>query len=316
MKLSRKQAFGVAAVIALIVAVLLFVVLSRRVSPPSAPEPQTVTVVVARANIPAYTELDAGMLEIKKLPKGQAPFGALSDPVEAIGQLAQFELEAGQTLTHRDVIPAGARQGLTFVIGEGMRAVTVALDPISGVGGFAQPTDRVDVVVTFDRSETTITKTVLQDVELLAINEQTIRPPARNQNHEVTDEGAKKKEEEAPATQQVKSATLAVTPPQAQILILSASRGSIHLVLRPRSDHSMVVLEPVSEWGIKGVGPPEMPKTEEELAAEEAARKRELEKEEVEKEEEPEKEAEEPEGPPPPTVTVIRGSEREVVVME
>lgn len=315
MKLSRKQAFGVAAVIALIVAVLLFVVLSRRVSPPRAPEPQTVTVVMARANIPAYTELAAGMLETKKLPRDQAPFGALSDPVEAIGQLAQFELEEGQTLTRRDVIPAGARQGLTFVIGEGMRAVTVALDPISGVGGFAQPTDRVDVVATFDRSETTITKTVLQDVEVLAINEQTIRPPAKNQNHDVTDEGAKKKEEEAPATLLVKSATLAVTPPQAQILILSAARGTIHLVLRPRSDHSLVALEPVSEWGIRGGQPPETPKTDEELAAEEAARKRELEKEEPEKEE-PEKEAEEPEGPPPPTVTVIRGSEREVVVME
>ncbi len=310
MKLSRRQAFGIAAVIALIVAVLLFVVLNKRVNPPKPVEAQTASAVVAKTHIPAYTELTAGMVEVKELPKSQVPSGALSDPVEAVGQLAQFELQAGQTLTRRDVMPAGARQGLTFVIGDGMRAVTVALDPISGVGGFAQPTDRVDVVATFDYGETTISKTILQDIEVLAVNEQTIRPPV--QTSETTDKTAETKKEEAPSTEKVKSATLAVTPREAQILILSASKGSIHLVLRPRGDHTAVALEASNEWGITGVKPT---KTTEEggaaAAAEEAPTKETPEKEKAAKEEEAK-----PEGPPPPTVTVIRGNQREVVTMQ
>jgi len=305
MKLSRRQSFGVAAAIALVVAVLLFVVLNKRVTPPEPVEAETVGVVVAKTNIPAYTELTAGMVEMKDVPKGQVPPQALGQLVVAIGQVAQFDLQAGQTLTRGDVMPAGARQGLTFVIGDGMRAVTVALDPVSGVGGFAQPTDRVDVVATFDQDDMTITKTVLQDVEVLAINEQTIRPPVRAAK--ASDAGAEKEKEEAPATEQIKSVTLAVTPHQAQILILSASRGSIHLVLRPRGDHAMVVLQSSNEWGITGRIPP--PEGEgEEKPAEEG-------EEEPEREKEPE-EAEKPTGPPPPTVTVIRGDQREVVVME
>jgi len=278
MKLSRRQAFGIAAVIALIVAVLLFVVLNKRVNPPKPVEAQTASAVVAKTHIPAYTELTAGMVEVKELPKSQVPSGALSDPVEAVGQLAQFELQAGQTLTRRDVMPAGARQGLTFVIGDGMRAVTVALDPISGVGGFAQPTDRVDVVATFDYGETTISKTILQDIEVLAVNEQTIRPPV--QTSETTDKTAETKKEEAPSTEKVKSATLAVTPREAQILI------------KPTKT--------TEEGGAAA-------------AAEEAPTKETPEKEKAAKEEEEEAK---PEGPPPPTVTVIRGNQREVVTMQ
>ena len=201
MKLSRRQSFGVAAAIALVVAVLLFVVLNKRVTPPESVEAETVGVVVAKTNIPAYTELTAGMVEMKDLPKGQVPPQALGQLVVAIGQVSQFDLKQGQTLTRGDVMPAGARQGLTFVIGDGMRAVTVALDPVSGVGGFAQPTDRVDVVATFDHEDMTLTKTVLQDVEVLAINEQTIRPPVRTAK--ASDASAEKEKEEAPTTEQI-----------------------------------------------------------------------------------------------------------------
>ena len=305
MKLSRRQSFGAAAAIALVVAVLLFVVLNKRVTPPEPVEAEAVGVVVAKTNIPAYTELTAGMVGMQDVPKDQVPPQALGQLVVAIGQVAQFDLKEGQTLTRGDVMPAGARQGLTFVIGDGMRAITVALDPVSGVGGFAQPTDRVDVVATFDQGEMAITKTILQDVEVLAINEQTIRPPVRAA--QASDAGAEKEKEEAPTTEQIKSVTLAVTPHQAQILVLSASRGSIHLVLRPRGDHAMVVLQSSNEWGITGRVPP--PEGEEQPGEE-------GEDEKPEREEEPEKEAEKPTGPPPPTVTVIRGDQREVVVME
>jgi len=300
-RLSRRQAFGVAAVIAAVVAVLLYVVLSKKVRPPEPTEPTTVAVVVAKSKIPALTPITEGMVEAQQVAREDAPRDALSNVNQAVGRISQYDLTKDQPLTRSDVAPRTAEQGLTFVIPEGMRAVTVALDPISGVGGFVFPGDRVDVLATFDQAEMMVTKTILQDVEVLAMNEQTIRPPTRKPA--ATEEGAQPSEK-APATTQVKSATLVTTPHQAQILILSASKGSIHLVLRPREDRTQIALETSNYWALVGVPPP-APEEPEEAPEEEPSVT------EVEKEE-----AKAAPRPPLPTVTVIRGGQREVVELE
>ena len=312
MRLSKKQAVSIAAVIALVVALLVYVVLSRQAQPVAPVEPTEVAVVVAKTNIPAMTEITEGMVETKTIPKAQAQPNYLSDPTMALGRVTQFELSAGQPLTRTDVVAASAQQGLTFVIPEGMRAITVALDPISGVGGFAQPNDRVDVLATFEQEDLTITKTVLQDVVVLAVNEQTMRPPPRKQV--TTEEGAETKEDKAPATEQVKSATIAVTPHQAQILVLSAAKGTVHLALRARGDHEFAPLEASNAWALVGRRPPPAEPTPEAAAAAEEEKAKE-EKAET-KIEEAKKEPEKPAGPPPPTVEVIRGNQREVVTMQ
>jgi len=292
-RLSRRQAFRVAAIIAAVVAILLYVVLSKQVGPPEPTEPTTVAVVVAKSNIPALTPITEGMVEVKQVAREGAPHNALSNANQAVGRISQYDLTKDQPLTHSDVAPRTAEQGLTFVIPEGMRAVTVALDPISGVGGFVFPSDRVDVLATFEQAEMVVTKTILQDVEVLAMNEQTVRPAAPRPAP--TEEEAQPSEK-APATTQVKSATLVVTPHQAQILILSASKGSVHLVLRPREDRAQIALETSNYWALIGVPPP--PPEEPEEAPEEEPSVTEVEKEEAKA---------------APTVTVIRGGQREVV---
>jgi Flp pilus assembly protein CpaB len=156
------------------------------------------------------------------------------------------------------VVARTASQGLTFVIPDGMRAVTVALDAISGVGGFVYPGDHVDVLTTMQQGEVTLTKTIVQNVEVLAMNELTSRPTA-SRGTQATDEqaaGSADDEGGAPAAEQVKSATLAVTPDQAQAVILSAFKGAVHLVLRPREDQTVVALAGQSDWDLVGLTPP------------------------------------------------------------
>jgi len=309
MRLSRKQAFMVAAVIALVAAALVYVVLKQQTRAPSPAEPLSTTVVVPKTTIPVDTTITAAMVETSTILTQDAPAQALTDANQAIGQLAQFELLKGRALTHADVMARSARGGLTFVIPEGMRAATVALDPITGVAGFIQPGDRVDVLATFQQAEMTVTKTILQDVQVLAMGRMTSRPSPKKTA--ATDEGAEKEGEEAPATQEVTSATVAVTPHEAQILILSASKGTIAMVLRARDDREMAALMPSNDWALAGLKPP--PPEEAEEADEEAA-EAEVEKEDAEKEKE--KAEKEPEKPPPPSVEVLRGGEREVVVVE
>jgi pilus assembly protein CpaB len=172
--------------------------------------------------------------------------------------IAQTAIKQGETLTGADVGPRSARQGLTFVIPDGMRAVTVALDAISGVGGFVYPGDRVDVLVTFQQGEVAVTKMILQNVEVLAMNELTRRPASQQQGAtQVSDQGTTTAEGEGePETIQVKSATLSVSPDEAQSLLLSAFKGAVHLALRPRESDEVVSLAGQTDWSLMDMEPP------------------------------------------------------------
>ena len=145
MRLTRKQAFGIAGIIAVGVAVLVYYLLSSSAKTEQLEKPQTVGVVMATTNIPAYTKITSGMIELKNVAVSAAPSNALTTVAQAVGQLTQYAIPKGQLLVRGDVVTADATQGLTFVIPKGRRAVTVALDPISGVGGFVYPGDRVDI---------------------------------------------------------------------------------------------------------------------------------------------------------------------------
>ncbi|MGD9496046.1 MAG: Flp pilus assembly protein CpaB [Armatimonadota bacterium] len=305
-----------AAVIALVVAGLVYLVLSQQARPTAPTAPQLTTVVVATRTIPAFTTITPDMITVKEMDTGALPAGVLTAPEQAINKLAQMEIKANAPVTRAAVTERTAAQGLTFVIPKGLRAVTVGLDPISGVAGFVQPGDRVDVLATFQQGETTITKTILQNVEVLAMNEVTTRPSARQAQPTDQAQQGQPAQGEAPATEQVKSATLAVSPDQAQSLVLGAVKGTLHLVLRPREDESVVSLAGQSDWALMGLQPPppkeakpEAETTEERMAATgwppgwaappaaPAA-------------------APAPAAPAPkpaPTIEVIRGTEREVV---
>jgi pilus assembly protein CpaB len=268
-RLTRSQAFAVAAIIALIVAALVYFVLTRQTAPPEPEEPEELTVVTAATDIGPYKTITPEMLSATDMKADAAPRGALTDPSQAIGKISQGALTEGSVLTQGDVGTRSARQGLTFIIPSGMRAVTVALDPISGVGGFVFPGDRVDVLTTFQQGEVIMTRTILQNVEVLAMNEQATRPQP-GASPQATDQqggggdgggggagGDGQQDGGAPSIQQVRSATLAVSPDEAQTLLLAAYEGAMHLALRPREDESVASLSGATKWSVMGVQPPE-----------------------------------------------------------
>jgi len=221
--------------------------------------PTTVNVVVATQDIAPYKTISSEMIELREMSSAATPDGALTAPGQAVGQIAQVQIASGQPITRGQVTARTAAQGLTFVIPEGLRAVTVALDAISGVGGFVYPGDHVDVLTTLQQGEVTLTRTIVQNVEVLAMNDLTSRPSASRGQQQATDqEGATGTQAEsgAPAAEQVKSATLAVTPDQAQAIILSAFKGAVHLVLRPREEEAIVSLQSTSDYGLMGLSAP------------------------------------------------------------
>ncbi len=250
MRLSRSAVFGIAFAAALLAAVLLYSYWARygRARPEGAPPaPETVSVVIAAADIPAESVIGAEAVTTTDLPADRVPRNAATHASEVLGKVASVVLPTGTVIELDKLAEPGPAQGLAWTVSPGMRAVTVALDPVSGVAGFLKPGNRVDVLATVPQGDTTVALTVLQDVKLLAIG-----PQAQRTTEEEPEEGAPP----GPRAQEQPTATLEVTPDGAQDLVLADEKGELRLTLRAATDHTMEGLPNVTEWQLTGLTPP------------------------------------------------------------
>lgn len=265
MRLSRTAVFGIAFAAALFAAVLIYAYWARygRVGPGAPPPtPEMVSVVTAAKDIPAESVIGAESLTATDLPAERVPRSAATDPSQVLGKVANVVLPTGTVIELDKVAEPGPAQGLAWTVTPGMRAVTVALDPVSGVAGFLKPGNRVDVLATVPQGDTTVALTVLQDVKLLAIGQQAQR---------TTEEEPKEGAPAGPRAQEVPTATLEVTPDGAQDLVLADQKGDLRLTLRAATDHAMAGLPNVTEWELTGLTPPAKGGTGEGAGPKEAA---------------------------------------------
>jgi pilus assembly protein CpaB len=264
MRLTPRVAVGIAVVCGALAALLVYVYLrSFQPKPAQAPpKPADVSVVVPVMDVPPNTVLTAEKLAMVKLPADQAPKTALRDPGEAVGGVSLTKLVAQKPILASQVMARGPGLGLAGIVPPGMRAVTVAVDPVTGVAGLLKAGDRVDVVATFEAGENLVAKTILQDVELLALGAQTIAVEGAVEEEPAPEAEAAptkgKSTKGAPKTEPAKgtgssktsardaktiqypNATVAVTPEDALKLVVATQRGMIRLVLRPVGEHDYI----------------------------------------------------------------------------
>ncbi len=185
---------------------------------------ETTNVVVAAIDIPAGSRIIDNQAKTLLWPKASVPVGTAQDPKPLVGRLVISGFAAGEPIVEGKLAPPeGGRLGvMTYLIPTGMRAMTVAVDQVVGVGGFLQPDSRVDVVTTVQppRGNERISKIVLQDVRVLAIG-QTVE-----------------QKEGKPVT--VPNVTLALTPEDSEKLAIAGSEGKLQLVLRNVGDKEVV----------------------------------------------------------------------------
>ena len=182
------------------------------------PEKQlaTQTIVVAKQPLRFGTELSAAMLQEVPWPADAVPAGAFNTINSLLGggrRVVLAAVEQNEPVLALKVTGAGQRATLSALVKPGMKAVTIRVNDVEGVGGFVLPGDHVDVALTrtIDKGDAT-TEVVLQNTRVLAIDQ-------------VADERAAK------ATV-AKSVTLEVTTLNAQKLWLASSVGSLSLLLR------------------------------------------------------------------------------------
>ena len=128
-------------------------------------------------------------------------------------------IEPNEPLLSVKITGAGQRATLSALVRDGMKAVTIRVNDVEGVGGFVLPGDRVDVVLTRQVDKTSASNDlVLQNARVLAIDQ-------------VADERADK-----PTV--AKAVTLEVDMVGAQKLSLASSVGTLSLMLRKAGEAS------------------------------------------------------------------------------
>jgi pilus assembly protein CpaB len=188
------------------------------------PDLDLVPVVVATTDLTYATELRPEHLQIAYYPSAAVPEGSFADPDSLIAQTTKVFLTAREPVLATKLTSVGG--GLSLRIPRTMRATSMDVNVVSGVSGFVLPGDRVDVVVIIDRygkKKEAISRTILQDVEVLAAGQKT--------NHK-GDNPVK-----------VQAVTLLVDPEGAEKLALALHEGRLHLVLRNPGDHEIASIK-------------------------------------------------------------------------
>lgn len=206
------------------------------------PATQTM-VVVARKEIKPLQLLRPEHFTVKQVKADGVPRDAVATPDDLKGKVALVTMTPGQVVTERQVQSRGPELGLAYSVKPPLRAVTVALDPIIGVAGFPKPGNHVDVLATFTTDYGMVTRTVLQDVEILAIGN-------RVQPTEIDPKTGKQAQAEEKPT-----ATLAVLPGEAEKLILAENRGKLRLALRAVDDKTYASRNMTKELTVVGIAP-------------------------------------------------------------
>ena len=176
-------------------------------------------VVSAARNLNPGEVLEESDLMMARWPVEMEIAGYFSDMAEVIERVLLTPVVTGEPILASKLAPVGSLGGVTSLIPPGMRAITVAVNVVSGVGGFILPNSKVDILATVYSTpsrENATTRIILQDIKILAID-QTYRS-----------------KDSDPI--EVKSVTLLVTPEAAEQLALAATEGKLQLMLRNTID--------------------------------------------------------------------------------
>src|SRR5262245_13814730 len=104
-------------------------------------------IAVAQLDIQLGDRIAPEMIKLVEWPSGSIPDGAFSDPKLLDGRVAKTNLQRGEPVLESKLAPVGTKGGLSAVVGDGKRAMTVRVNDVIGVAGFALPGNYVDILV-------------------------------------------------------------------------------------------------------------------------------------------------------------------------
>ena len=229
-----------AGIAAMVAAMVVYSALRRREAQVQQAMAQSVDIVVAAHDLTLGTRLDAASLKSVRWSRDSLPPGAIMDPGAVIGQFTKSSFIQNEPIVADRLFTGDKNAGiLPLLIPSGMRAMSVPVDEVSDIAGFVLPHTHVDVLVSLSQGDKTISRIVLQDVEVLAIAQDIER---------VNDQ-----------PQPVRVVTVLVTPEQAERLTLASREGTLRLAMRNYNDKQIVSTDGVDLNQMMGNGPTPLP---------------------------------------------------------
>jgi len=192
----------------------------------------TTKVAVASTQMAYGTDITPDKIRFVDYPNTSIPPGAFTSAAQLLPpgkkRVALFPIAVNEPILPNKISKEGQGASMSSLLPDGMRAATVRINDVSGVAGFIQPNDSVDVLITRQPPDGTqeVTDVLLQNVHVLAMG-----AVAKDSNGQPI-----------PA----RTATLEVAPLDAQKLALGEALGSLSLVLRKPGEPSNPVVETIS----------------------------------------------------------------------
>lgn len=182
-----------------------------------------ITVVRAAQPIAADGVISRAQLMTEEVPARYAHPNGVREADQAVGKISSNYIAAGEEIIKEKLVGEKEKASrLAYSIPLNKRAVAIAVNETAAVSFQVQAGDHVDVMVTMDlptpgsSDNATTTILLMQDIEVLSVGTK----------------GA------GDSSGGINTLTLAVTPEQAQPLILAGEKGLIRLLLRSSVDDS------------------------------------------------------------------------------
>src|SRR6266446_381459 len=215
-----KRRLGFALLAALVISLGITSIFYVRITRTQAStRPKTKRVVAAAVALQPGTPITAENLTEISWPANVPLEGLIEKKQDVAGHVLMYAVAANEPVLQRD-LAASASLGLAAKIPDGMRATAVKTNEVTNVAGFIFPGSHVDVLLTLrpeNNNASTVTRTVLQNVQVLSTGTKT-DPDPNGKPENVT------------------VVTLLVTPEQSEKLALAENQGTIQFVLRNGGD--------------------------------------------------------------------------------
>lgn len=229
MKNNNKKILIIAVIMALITSFVGYKFLTD--IKPSSTNVEEMKLIVAAEDIPPRTKIEPNMIKEIKVPSESYILDSIQDREKLIGSFTKEQILEGEIIPKQRLIQED-KKDLALRIPDGKRAISISVDEYSGVADLIKPGDNVDVFVTLEEYTIEderikimypkITKLLLQNLKVLAISQEMNRKDA----HRI----------EIPNRYSI---TLAVTPDEAEKLVLSENMGVLTIALRPQGDNKL-----------------------------------------------------------------------------
>jgi pilus assembly protein CpaB len=176
-------------------------------------------VVIAAKDVPEGSPITRDNVTVSEWPINTVPAGAYASIDSVVNRVTRIDVFRGEVIVPGRLAPDGTGPGLQVKITPGKRAISIRIDDVAGISGLIQPNSRVDVLVTIrdEARAQQVSKLFMSNMRVLGVG--TIVQP-----------GADNRPISAP------TATLEVTPVEAERLSIAQAQGTIRLVLRGYGD--------------------------------------------------------------------------------